>query len=180
MCGSGSALIWAISVAWEETFALAQAQKAGYPESVGRGRQWPSLFVSELLYLFIYFLFLFSYNCLHFLPIPPIHPSQSYAPQSFFNALSVLDPWSFSASLAYLSCTCPMIAIQVLFYSLFIHSGNFYGAFTLFQAWFRISCFGNNAKTKTDTVSVLRWLAVSLVCTPVAASISASWFGFPR
>ena len=45
-------------------------------------------FLKDLLYFFwsfIYFLklinlFLFSYNCLHFLPFPPPHPSQSHLP----------------------------------------------------------------------------------------------------
>ena len=38
------------------------------------------------LYVFIInlFLFLFSYNCLHFLPIPPPHPSQFHLPPPWF------------------------------------------------------------------------------------------------
>ena len=35
--------------------------------------------VSILFFKLIY-LFLFSYNCLHFLPFPPPHPSQSHLP----------------------------------------------------------------------------------------------------
>ena len=43
-------------------------------------RLW--LFIYLFIYLFkkIIYLFLFSYNCLHFLPLPPPHPSQSHLP----------------------------------------------------------------------------------------------------
>ena len=33
-----------------------------------------------ILFLKFIYLFLFSYNCLHFLPFPPPHPSQSHLP----------------------------------------------------------------------------------------------------
>ena len=32
------------------------------------------------IYLFIYLFLLFNYSCLHFLSIPPPHPSQSHLP----------------------------------------------------------------------------------------------------
>ena len=40
----------------------------------------PSPTIFFAFYFILFFNFLFSYNCLHFLPIPPPYPSQSYLP----------------------------------------------------------------------------------------------------
>ena len=61
---------------WEwnrQPFVLQAGTQSTEPHQPGL--KWTVLFI---LFYFLQFLLLFSYSCLHFLPIPPPHPSQSH------------------------------------------------------------------------------------------------------